>query len=125
MTLPVLVKVFETGRGEDEEERKDGNLLVKGVDGGNPVEDDDEEKVYVRHPVELFKEVFREEGEGSVFGSGYLVASILARVTTAHNHNPITLPGHSFAPRILYVMTVENGPTWVLLIKWSLVFLNL
>ena len=105
MTLPVLVEVFEAGRGENEEKRKDGNLLVKGVDGRDPVEDDNEEKVDVCHPVELFKEVFRKEGKGSVFGGGHLVTSVLARVTTstcAHNHNPITFPGHSFAPLLIY-----------------------
>ena len=68
MTLPVFEEVFEGGRGENKEKREDRYLLVEGIDGRNPVEDDNEEKVDVCHPMELFKEVFWEEGEGSVLG---------------------------------------------------------
>ena len=61
MPLSVFKEVFEGGGGENKEKRKDRDLLVEGIDGRNPVEDDNEEKVDVRHSMELFKEVFREE----------------------------------------------------------------
>ena len=98
MTLPVFEEVFEGGRGENKEKRKDRDLLVEGVDGRNPVEDDNEEKVDVCHPVELFKEVFWEECQGSVLGGGHLVTGVLAGLTTVQNHNPLICSSHSSHP---------------------------
>ena len=63
---PIFKDVFNGSHSQHEYHRQHGDLLPKGVDGRDPVEKDNEEKIEIGEPVELLEEVLGQEAEHGV-----------------------------------------------------------
>jgi len=74
VSASVLKSVLDGGNSEHEGNWDHGDLFAKGVDGREPVEQHDEQKVKVGHSVELLEQVLGQERQHSVLGGPDFVA---------------------------------------------------
>ena len=113
---PVLEEVFDGGDDEDEDDGDHGDLLAKGVDGGHPVEEDNEEKVEVGKAVELLEQVPGNEAEQGVLGRPDPVVEV-GRVGLVHRAHRHVVVRHNLA-------VFPSSGTKVLSIKYLVISLQ-
>jgi hypothetical protein len=74
VSAPVLEGILDGGDSKHKRDWDHSNFLAKRVDGWEPVEQHDKQKIKVGHSVELLEEVFWEERQYRVLGGAHFVA---------------------------------------------------
>jgi len=71
---PVFKGVLDGGHPQHKGDGDHGDFLAESVDGREPIEQHDKQKVKVRHTMELLEQVFGKERQHSVLGGSHMVA---------------------------------------------------
>lgn len=108
---PVLEQILDRRHTQHEHDRDHRDLLPERVNRGEPVQKHYENKVQVRHPVELFEKVPRQERqEGVLGGPNLVVGPSPVRVFLAGRLRRNRVVGHDDPVALLLLFELLRAP---------------